>query len=64
MAKLLSWIYITIFSCIVSIIELELGFAGSLEEPFCILKKYVRDTVEKEEPLDQILVPMIENVRF
>ncbi|KAI3992440.1 hypothetical protein MKX01_022531 [Papaver californicum] len=35
--------------------------SGSLEEPLCVLKKYVRDAVEKQEPLDQILVPMIEN---
>ncbi|OUZ99900.1 hypothetical protein BVC80_9069g4 [Macleaya cordata] len=34
---------------------------GSLEESLCILRKYVRDAVEKEEQLDQILVPMIEN---
>ncbi|MCL7036267.1 hypothetical protein MKW94_009830 [Papaver nudicaule] len=39
----------------------SLKTSGSLEEPLCVLKQYVRDAVEKQEPLDQILVPMIEN---
>ncbi|KAI3911793.1 hypothetical protein MKW92_045211 [Papaver armeniacum] len=39
----------------------SLKTSGSLEEPLCVLKKYVRDAVEKQESLDQILVPMIEN---
>ncbi|KAF8403828.1 hypothetical protein HHK36_011934 [Tetracentron sinense] len=37
------------------------GSGVSLDESLWFLQKYVRDAVESREPLDQILVPMIEN---
>lgn len=39
------------------------AFAGSLEESLWFLHKYVRDAAEKEESLDNILIPMLENVQ-
>lgn len=38
------------------------AFAGSLEESLWFLHKYARDAAEKEESLDDILIPMVENV--
>ncbi|XP_010257323.1 PREDICTED: uncharacterized protein LOC104597470 isoform X2 [Nelumbo nucifera] len=35
--------------------------SGSLEESLRFLREYVRDAADRMEPLDQILVPMIEN---
>ncbi|KAF6172893.1 hypothetical protein GIB67_035447 [Kingdonia uniflora] len=34
---------------------------GSLEEQLWLLKKYVRDAVEKGEGLDQFLIPLVED---
>lgn len=36
--------------------------AGSLEESLWFLHKYVKDAAEKDESLDDVVVPMLENV--
>lgn len=39
-----------------------INFLGSLEESLWFLHKYIKDAAEKEESLDEILIPMLENV--
>lgn len=38
-------------------------FAVLLDESLRYIQRYTRDAIDKGEPLDQILIPLIENVR-
>ena len=38
--------------------------AATLEDSLRILIKYVRDSVDDKQPLDEVIIPMIENVMF
>lgn len=39
------------------------NFAVLLDESLRYIQRYTRDAIDKGEPLDQILIPLIENVR-
>lgn len=40
----------------------DLFYSVSLDESLRVLNKYVRDSIDEERPLDEVLIPMIENV--
>lgn len=50
------------FFALSKLINWLIVFAGSLDESLWFLYKYVRDAAEREEILDEVLVPMIEHV--